>query len=78
MNSSVYIESKDNSIFILGEEPRQVLDDTTLTAETIYSINFTKRNKRIVLSIHYNERNSFLFLNVKKINQSKANNSEIK
>ena len=41
MHSSVYIDNKRKDILILGDGPTQGLDDTTLTAEAIYSINFT-------------------------------------
>ena len=53
MNSSVHIDNKGKDILILGEEPIQRLDDTTLTAEAMYPINFTQPNKRFVLSLHY-------------------------
>ena len=78
LSSSVHIDNKGKYILILGEGPAQVLDDTTLTAKAIYSINFTQPNKRLVLSLHYNESNSFLFVNATKIYQFKAKNSEIK
>ena len=54
------------------------LDDTTLTTEAKYPINFKQPNKRFVLSLHYNRSNSFLFANATKIYQFKAKNSEIK
>ena len=57
MSSSVHIDYKGKDILILGEEPIQRLDDTTLTAEAIYPINFTQSNKRFVLSLHYNGSN---------------------
>ena len=63
LNSSVYIDNKGKDILILGERPTQGLDDTTLTAETKYLINFTQSRKRFVLSLHYNGSNSFLFIN---------------
>ena len=79
MGLSVHIDNKNKDILILSERPAQRLDDTTLTAETIYPINFTQRNKRFVLSLHYNGRNSFLFVNATKIYQLKAkDSSEIK
>ena len=78
MSSSVYVDNKGNDILILGEGPKQGLDDTTLTAEAKYPINFTQRNKRSVLSLHYNGNNSFLFVNATRIYQFKAKNSEIK
>ena len=61
MSSSVHIDNKGKDILILGEGPTQgLLDDTTLTAEAIYPINFTQPNKRFVLSLHYNGSNGFL------------------
>ena len=56
----------------------QGLDDITLTAESIYPINFTQPSKRFVLSLHYNGSNSFLFVNATKIYEFKAKDSEIK
>ena len=41
MSSSVHIDKKNEDILILGEVPTQGLDDTTLTAEAKYPINFT-------------------------------------
>ena len=40
MSSSVHVDNKGKDILILGEVPRQGLDDTTLTAEAKYPINF--------------------------------------
>ena len=77
MSSSIHIDKKNGDILILGEGPTQGLDDTTLTAEAIYSMNFTQPNKRFVLSLHYNGSNSFLFVNAIKIYQFKAKDSEI-
>ena len=36
--------------------------DTILTAEAKYPINFTQPRTRFALSLHYNGRNSFLFV----------------
>ena len=78
MNSSVYVDNKNKDILIPGEGPTQGLDDTAVTAEAKYPINFTQPNKRFVLILHYNGSNSFLFPNATKIYQFKAKNSEIK
>ena len=43
----------------------------------MYSINFTKNNKKFVLSLHYDGDKSFLFVNVTEIHQFKAEDSEI-
>ena len=78
MSSSVHVDNKGKCFLILGEGPIQGLDDTTLTAEAKYPINFTQSSKRFVLSLHYNGSNSFLFVNATKVYQFKAKNSEIK
>ena len=76
MSSSAHIDNRKKGILILGEGPTQGLDDPTLTAETKYPINFTQPKKR--LSVHYNESNSFVFVNATKIYQFKTKDSEKK
>ena len=78
MSSSVHVDNKGKYILILCEGQTQGLDHTTLTAKAKYPINFTKSGKRFVLSLHYNECNSFLFVNATKVYQFKVKNSEIK
>ena len=77
MSSSVHDDNKGKDILILGEGPRQGLDDTTLTVEAKYPINFAQSRKRFVLSLHHNGSYSFLFVNATKIYQIKSKNSEI-
>ena len=43
MSSSVHIYNKRKYILILGKDPTDGLDDTTLTAEAEYFINFSKQ-----------------------------------
>ena len=74
----MHIDDKEKDILILGKRPTQGLDDTTLTAEAKYPINFTQSNRKFMSSLHYNGSNSFLFVNAKNIYQSKVNYSEIK
>ena len=78
MSSSVNVDNENKDILILGEGPKQGLDDTTLTADAKYLINFTQPNKRFVLSLQYNESNSFLLANATKMYQLKAKTSEIR
>ena len=42
MNSSSKIDNKQKDILILGKDPTQGLGDNSLSAEKMYSINFTK------------------------------------
>ena len=48
MSSSVHVDNKRKDIIILGEGTTQGLDDTTLSAEAKYAINFTQSGKKIV------------------------------
>ena len=77
MSSSGHVDEKKKDILILGEGPTQGLDNTTLTAEKKYSVNFTEHNKMIFLSLHYNGANSYLFVNGVEIIKFKAKDSEI-
>ena len=42
----------------------------------MYSIDFTVTNKKICLILHYNEANSYLFVNDKEIYKFKTKDSE--
>ena len=78
MSLSVHIDNKNKDLLFLNEGPTQGLAGTTLTAEANYPINFTQSGKIFVLSLPYNESNSFLFVNATKIYQFIAKDSEIK
>ena len=56
MSSSAHIDSKKKDILILGKEPTQGLEHT-LTAEKMYSINFTVARKKFCFSLRYNGTN---------------------
>ena len=51
MSSSVSGNSDKKDILILSEVPRQVFDDTILTPEKKYLIDFTENNKKFCLSL---------------------------
>ena len=76
MSSSSHIDNKKKDILVLGKEPTQRLEHT-LTAEKMYSINFTVTRNKFCLSPHYNGENSYLFDNGTKICKFKAKDSEI-
>ena len=75
MSSSTHIDNKKKDILILGVGPTQGLEHT-LTAEKMYSINFTVTNIKFCLSLHYNEANSYLFVNGTEIYKFKVKDSE--
>ena len=68
------ITKKD--ILVLGFGPTQGLKHT-LTAEKLYSINFTVTKRKLCLGLHYYGANSYLFVNGKEIVKFKEKDSEI-
>ena len=46
MSSSAHIDNKGKDISILGKGPTQGLDDTTLTTEAKYLINFSRSQRK--------------------------------
>ena len=47
----------------MGKDFIQGINGTTIYAEKINKTNFTQSNKTFVLSLHYNDSNSYLFVN---------------
>ena len=62
MSSSTKVDNKKKDILILGKSPTQGLEHT-LSAEKMYSINFTEYNKKFCLSLHYIKKKNYLFVN---------------
>ena len=62
---------------ILGIGPTQGLGKHSLTAEKMYSINFSRGVKNFCLSLRYNGANSYLFVSDTEIYKFKAKDSEI-
>ena len=56
----------------MGDGFVQGINDMTLYAEKIFSQNFTQPNKKFVLSLHYNDNDSYLFINGKQELKFKA------
>ena len=69
--------TQKKDILILGKGPTQGLEHT-ISAEKMYSINFTKKSTKFCLSLHYNGANSYLFVNGTEIIKIKAKDSEIR
>ena len=76
MSSSTKIDNRKKKILILGKGPTQELE-LTLTAEKMYSVNFSRWYTKFCLSLHYNGSNSYLFVNGNEIHKFKAKDSEI-
>ena len=76
MSTSIHIDNKGKDILVLGRGPIQGLE-STLTAEKMYSINFTVTKKKFCLSLHYNGANNYLFVDGTEIIKFKAKHSAI-
>ena len=77
MSSSVHANNKTKNILVLDKDFVQGLDNTTIYAEKLYSIDFTENNKNFCLSLHNNGANSYLFVNGTEIHKFRAKDSEI-
>ena len=76
LNSSLHIDNKLKDILILGKGLTDGLDDTLLTAEKEYSMNFTEQQNRFCISLHYGV-NSYIFVNSAEMKKFKPKDSKI-
>ena len=76
MSSSAHIDNEKKDILVLRKRPTQGLEHI-LTAQKMYSINFTVTKERFCLSVHYNGANSYSFVDGTEIYKFKAKDSEI-
>ena len=74
MSSSTEIDNRKKDILILVKGPTEGLEHT-LTAEKMYSINFSKWHTKFCLNLHYSGENSLLM--VKKIIKFILKDSEV-
>ena len=63
MSFSVHKTNRVSHIYVIGTGLTQGLHDTTLYAEKNFYRNFTDPGKKIMLSLHDNGNNSYLFVN---------------
>ena len=76
MSSSPKVDNRKKYILILANGPTQGLEHA-LSAEKMYTINFTEHNKNFCLSLHHYVANSYLFFNGVEIIKFKAKDSGI-
>ena len=60
---SKHANNKANNIYVMGKDYIQKINDTTIYAEKMFYRNFTDPGKKIILSLHYNGDNRYLFVN---------------
>ena len=78
-SSLVHANNTANNIYVMGDLFVQGINDTTLYAEKIYSQNSqnSQPSKKFVLSLHYNGKNSYLFVNGKEELKFKTKTNQI-
>ena len=60
---SKHATNRANNIYAMGDLFIQGINDTTIYAEKMFCRNFTDPGKKIILSLHYNGDDSYLFVN---------------
>ena len=63
MSFSVHATNRANNIYVMGKELIQGINGTIIYAEKNFYRNFTDPGKKFVLSLHYNNDDSYLFVN---------------
>ena len=76
MSSSVHATNRANSIYVMGKEFIQGINDTTIDAEKLFHNNFTEHGVKFVLSLHYNGDSSYLFANGRQELKFKAKDDQ--
>ena len=76
MSSSTKVDNRKKDILILDKGQTQGLEHT-MSAEKMFSINFTEHSEKFCLSLYYNAANNYFFVNGKELYTFKAKNPEI-
>ena len=76
-SSSSYDDNLKNNFLILGKGPAFRINGNFGSPEKKFSINFTKKNTKCCLSLHYNADNSYLLVNGKEIIKFKDDNKNV-
>ena len=74
---SNYASNKGNNIYVMGKDYIQKINDTKIYAEKMYYRNFTDPGKKFVLSLHYNDNNSYLYVNSNQELKFKAKTNQL-
>ena len=77
MSSSVHTTNRANHIYFMGTGLTQGINDTSIYVEKNFYRNFTDFGKKIVLSLHYNGDNSYLFVNGRQELKFKAKTDQL-
>ena len=76
-SSSSHSDNRKSNFLILDEGPSYGINGSLGSPEWNFSINFTKANTKICLSLHYNGDNSYLLVNGNELFKFKADNKKM-
>ena len=77
MSFSVHATNRAKNIYLMGTGLTQGIHDTTIYAEKNFYRNFTHFDKKIMLSLHYNGDDSYLFVNGRQELKFKAKTDQL-
>ena len=77
MSFSVHATNRANHIYLMGTGLTQGINDTTIYSEKNFYRNFTDFGKKVILSLHYNGDNSYLFVNGRQELNFKAKTDQL-
>ena len=77
MSFSVHATNRANHIYLMGAGLMQGINDTTIYAENNIYRSFTDFGKKIMLSLHYNGDDSYLFVNGRQELKLKAKTDQL-
>ena len=63
MSFSMQANNKANNIYVMGKDYVRKINDTTIYAEKMFYKNFTDLGHKLMLRLHYNGDDSYLFVN---------------
>ena len=77
MSFSVYATNRVHNIYLMGTGHTQDINDTTIYTEKNFYRNFTDFGKKLMLSLHCNGDDSYLFVNGRQELKSKAKKDQL-
>ena len=77
MSFSVHATNKANNIYLMGTGLTQGINDTAIYGEKNFYRNFTDFGKKLMLSLHYNGDDSYLFVNGRQELKFKAKTDQL-
>ena len=76
-SSSSHTDNRKNTFLLLDEGPTSAINGSFGSLDKKLSINFSKANTKVCLSLYYNGGNSYLFVHGEEIYKFKAANENV-